>query len=58
VQNTLHKVIAACGIKKRSHPIAFAIIPHAGLCRTVGFPFPKMRSSWDLSGKLILVHSA
>ena len=24
VQNTLHKVIAACGIKKRSHPIAFA----------------------------------
>jgi hypothetical protein len=41
VQNTLRKVIAACGIKKRSHLIAFAIIPHAGLCRTVSLPSPE-----------------
>ena len=35
-----------------------AIIPHAGLCRTVGLPFSKMRRSWDPPAKLSQVYSA
>jgi len=58
VQITLRKVVAACGIKKRSRRTVCAIIPHTRLCRTVGFPFPEMPVSRDLSDKLILVHSA
>jgi integrase len=41
VQTTLHRVLADCGIKKRLPPTVCAIIPHAGLCRTVGLPSPQ-----------------
>ena len=33
VQTTLHKVVDACGLKKRSRRIAFATIPSPGLFR-------------------------
>jgi site-specific recombinase XerD len=33
VQSTLHTVVQACGMKKRSPPIVCATIPHTGLCR-------------------------
>ena len=58
VQTTMHKVVEACGLKERSRRIAFAIIPHARLCRTVGLPFSKMRSSRGLPAKPSPVYSA
>jgi len=35
VQKTLQHVAQACGLKKRSHPTAFATIPSAGICRVI-----------------------
>jgi integrase len=43
VQVALGKVVAACGIKKRSHPTACATIPSPGLCRVL-----RARRSFDL----------